>query len=171
MCSIPKEYTTLENCKPHSCKYALDPSGCWFWLVGRKREKKEATHRMVVWRDTVGTVSRFRCIHLTVVRKHRHRLGQQSANWGPQASRKKAAAARSRGERSWPARVAMISSSEANREPAAPARSHTRTRTHPYAQQQWGSPRQSPTESWAGLLNVEPTARLRINFLSAWGEV
>lgn len=56
------------------------------------RFKGKATYRMVVWGETAGTVSKFRCIHLTVVRKHKQRLGQLNTNCGPLASRNKAAA-------------------------------------------------------------------------------
>ncbi|MEQ2280058.1 hypothetical protein AMECASPLE_015805 [Ameca splendens] len=63
---------------------------------------------MVVCGDTAGTVSRFRCIHLTVVRKHKQRLGQQSADCSPQAISAKSASSRRR-KQSWPARIAISS--------------------------------------------------------------
>lgn len=52
---------------------------------------------MVVCGETAGTVSRFRCIHLTVVRKHRQRLGQHRPNrrTAQSSSREESSAARS----------------------------------------------------------------------------
>lgn len=39
---------------------------------------RPATHRMVVWGDTAGTLSSIRCMQRTVVRKQRQRLGHQT---------------------------------------------------------------------------------------------
>lgn len=66
-----------------------------------------ATYRMVVCGETAGTVSRFRCIHLTVVRKHRQRLGQPAAGRGPLVSANKASGRSRHGEKSWPAPSAI----------------------------------------------------------------
>lgn len=89
------------------------------------RFKENATYRMVVWGETAGTASKLRCMHLTVVLKHKQRLGQQSATCGPLASNNKATATR-HGEKSWSTRSA-IASSEPSRAQTASCPSHTPT--------------------------------------------
>lgn len=65
------------------------------------------TYRIVVWGETAGTVSKFRCIHLTVVRKHKQRLGQQTTECGPLVSSNKATGRSRHEDKSWPAPSAI----------------------------------------------------------------
>lgn len=87
------------------------------------RCKQWATYRMVVCGDTAGTVSRFRCIHLTVVRKHKQRLGQARANRGPPPASNNRATTASRhgGETKCPARSAIASEQRSRAQSAAAA--------------------------------------------------
>lgn len=47
------------------------------------------THSMFVWGGISGMVSNIRCMHLTVVLKHRQRLGQQQEKLGKRRKHKK----------------------------------------------------------------------------------
>lgn len=69
---------------------------------------------MVVDGATAGTVSRFKCIHLTVVRKHKHRLGQEMTGCGPTATTISPTAIR-KGEKSWLVLSAIARESAAQR--------------------------------------------------------
>lgn len=90
---------------------------------------------MVVREDTAGTASRFRCIHLTVVRKHKQRLGQQRENCGPQAT-SSSAAATTHGEPRRRVHFAIANSEASRAQPASrPAPPLCRARGRVHAQQ------------------------------------
>lgn len=69
--------------------------------------EETATYRIVVCGETAGTVSKFKCIHLTVVRKHKQRLGQQTTECGPLVSSNKATGRSRHEDKSWPAPSAI----------------------------------------------------------------